>query len=80
MLTWSLSTNSNLSGYTIRMSPGTTYDSSSATVIGSVPPGLEEFRTTDGLASPGDVASFKVFVNLSTGNSAGSDAVVVTRP
>ena len=36
--------------------------------------------TTVGLENPGDVASFKVFVLLTTGNEAGSNTVTITRP
>jgi len=32
------------------------------------------------LATSGDVASFKVFVRLTTGNAAGSNTVTITRP
>jgi hypothetical protein len=31
------------------------------------------------LASPGDVASFKIFVVLTTSNEAGSNTVTITR-
>lgn len=39
-----------------------------------------EFLTTAGLPTAGDSASFKVDVNLTGGNEAGSPAVTVTRP
>ena len=80
ILTWDASTNPNLSSYSIRVTPGSTYDSASATVAGSVPAGTEEFRTIESLTNPGDTASFKVYVILSTGNTVGSNTVVVTRP
>jgi hypothetical protein len=80
LLTWSASSNSNLQHYEVRVSPGATYDSGNSSVAGQVLAGTEEFRTTQELANPGDVASFKVFVVLSTGNQAGSETVVITRP
>lgn len=62
------------------MSPGATYDAATATVIGNVPAGTTTFNTTAGLAASGDVASFKVFVKLTTGNESGSNTVTITRP
>ena len=66
--------------YELRMSPGATYDAASATVIGNIPPGTTTFSTFEGLTAPGDVASFKLFVQLTTGNQAGSNTVTITRP
>jgi hypothetical protein len=80
VLTWSASSNSNLSHYEIRVSPGASYDSASASVAGQTQPGTEEFHTTQELLSPGDVASFKVYVILTTGNISGSNTVTITNP
>jgi hypothetical protein len=80
VVTWTGSTNPNLQHYEVRVSPGATYDSGTASVAGQVLAGTEEFRTTQELASPGDTATFKVFVVLTTGNQAGSNAVTITRP
>jgi len=80
LITWDESADPNLDHYEIRMSPGSSYNSSSATTIGSVQSGTSEFHTTDGLANSGDVASFKVFVALTNGNEAGSNTVTITRP
>ena len=63
----------------MRMSSGSSYDAATATVIGNFPSGTTSFATTDGLESPGDVASFKVFVLLTTGNEAGSNTLTITR-
>ena len=79
VLSWSASTNPNLDHYSIRMSPGPSYDSATASVIGSQPPGSAGTTTLAGLASPGDVASFKIFVVLTTSNEAGSNTVTITR-
>lgn len=79
-VTWTGSTNPNVQHYEIRVSPGATYDSGTASVAGQVLAGTEEFRTTQELASPGDTATFKVFVVLQTGNQAGSNAATITRP
>jgi hypothetical protein len=70
----------NLLEYELRMSPGATYDSGTATVVGNAPPGTLTLQTAAGLAASGDVASFKVFVKLTTGNESGSNTVTITRP
>ena len=64
----------------MRMSSGSSYDAATATVIGNFPSGTTSFATTDGLESPGDEASFKLFVVLTTGNEAGSNTVTIARP
>ncbi len=76
--TWTASTDPNLDDYQVRMSPGATYDA--ATVVATVPSDTLSLSTTTGLDNPGDVASFKVFVRLNTGNEAGSNTVTITRP
>ena len=80
VITWDGSDDPNLDHYEVRMTPGPTYDSSNFTTIGSEQPGTTELRTTEGLANSGDVASFKVYVVLTTGNEAGSNTVTITRP
>jgi hypothetical protein len=42
-------------------------------------PGTLTVPTLFGLVDPGDQATFKLFVILTTGNQAGSNAVTVTR-
>jgi hypothetical protein len=80
VLNWTDSTNPNLAEYEIRMSLGAVYNDATATVIANTPPGTTTLQTTNGLFNPGDVATFKVFVRLTTGNVAGSNAVTITRP
>ncbi|MEK6260442.1 MAG: hypothetical protein AABP62_17630 [Planctomycetota bacterium] len=77
--TWTPSTNPNLDSYQMRMSRSSTYDAATAVVIGNFPPGTTSFSTTEGLENPGDVASYKIFVILTTGNEAGSNTVTITR-
>jgi hypothetical protein len=77
---WTASLAATLSHYELRMSPGATYDSATATVVGNnIPPGTTTFATAAGLAAAGDMASFKLFVILTTGNEAGSNTVTITR-
>ena len=79
-LAWAASTDPNLDDYQVRMSPGATYDAATSTVVATVPSDTLSLNTTTGLDNPGDVASFKVFVRLTTGNEAGSNTVTITRP
>ncbi len=68
------------------MSPGATYDADTTTVVATVPSDMLSLSTATELDNPGDVgdvgdvASFKVFVRLTTGNEAGSNTVTITRP
>lgn len=80
VLSWAESTGPNLDHYLVRFSPGATYDSGNASIIANLPPGSTTHETLDGLANPGDTASFKVFVVLTTANEAGSNTVTITRP
>ena len=80
VITWTESSDPNLDHYSIRVTYGATYDTENDSVIGTESPGTLEFRTTDGLFNPGDVASFKVYVVLTTVNEAGSNTVTITRP
>jgi len=77
---WSASDDADLDEYELRMSPGASYDEATAVVVGNRPPGTLTFDTSAGLANPGDVASFRLFVRLTTGNEAGSNTVTITRP
>lgn len=79
-LGWTPSTDPNLDEYELRMSPGATFDAALATVVAHVPAGTTTLETTAGLENSGDIASFKVFVTLTTGNEAGSNTVTITRP
>ncbi|TXT19441.1 MAG: hypothetical protein FD138_4338, partial [Planctomycetota bacterium] len=77
---WPASDNPNLDEYEMRVSSGATYDGTTATVIGNIPAGTTTFATTAGVENPGDQASYKLFVKLTTGNEAGSNTVTITRP
>ena len=79
-LSWTESTEGSLQNYSLRMSPGPTYDTQNETVVDSVTSGQTTYETTSGLETSGDVASYKVYVVLDTGNESGSNAVTITRP
>ena len=80
VLSWTPSGDSNLDEYIVYMSSGATFDAATATVVAHIPAGTTTLEATAGLENPGDVASFKVFVKLTTGNEAGSNTVTITRP
>lgn len=81
VLTWTASDNENLSGYSVRYHPGPTYKAAEEQAIsgGTVGPTVTTLQTPVGLAAPGSVAHFKVYVLTSTGNEKGSNSVKVTR-
>ena len=78
--TWTPSDNPNLEEYEMQMSDGATFDAATATVIGNFPPGTTTFVTSTGVENPGNQASYKLFVRLTTGNVAGSNTVTIIRP
>ena len=77
---WTASTDANLDRYEVRGVPGPDYSGDDEAVLGTVEKDEpREFRTDFALGTPGAVASFKVYVVLTTDNEAGSNAVKVTR-
>jgi len=79
-ITFSASADPNLFQYEIRFCSGA-YSTETEVVIGNLSPtDPREFLTLAGLAASGDVASFKVYVILTTGNEKGSNTVTITRP
>lgn len=79
VITWTASTNPNLDHYTIRSTPGPSFDIDNNTVLASVPPPETEYQTLEGLTAPMAQVSYRVYVVLTTGNEAGSNAVTITR-
>ncbi len=70
-----------LERYELRGTVGNHYDEDDAVVIATNLPGdPREFVTTFGLNQPGAEIALKVFVVLTTGNEAGSAAMLVERP
>jgi hypothetical protein len=79
-ITFTASTDPNLSQYQIRFCSGE-YSTETEVVIGNLSPtDPRELLTLAGLTASGDVAKFKVYVILSTGNEKGSNTVTITRP
>ena len=75
------STDVMLHSYQLRGSAGDDYDDEDAVVIATNAPGApREFVTAFGLNQPGAQIALKVYVLLTTGNEAGSAAMVVERP
>jgi hypothetical protein len=78
-LIWTASTSPNVQVYQLRGSNGPTYNEAESALIGNFAPTTLGTPTLFGLVNPGDQATFKVFVILTTGNQAGSNPVTVTR-
>jgi hypothetical protein len=79
-LSWTASDNKKLDHYSIRMSPGPTYNTEAETAIDKVARTETTFSTNAGLAAPGATALYRVYVVLTTANERGSNTVSVMRP
>ncbi len=79
-LSWNASTDADLDHYSVRTSPGPTYDDALETLVSDLPPATLTLATDAGLTTPGASALFKVYVVRTTGAEAGSNVVSVTRP
>jgi hypothetical protein len=80
VLTWEASDHQNLAHYEVRYSPGESYDRDAETVQATIAPDApREFPTRKGLVKAGDIALFKVYVVLTTGNECGSEVIRMKR-
>lgn len=80
-LEWSECTDALQAGYQVRVCAGPDFSTEDEWVAGNVPAGGERsLETLAGLKRPGQVASYRVYVLLKTGNERGSTTVTVTRP
>lgn len=80
-LTATVSNDPDLQEYELRWCAGANYSTEVEHVVGTVPAGEPPvFVTTKGLTTGAAVASFRVYVRLTSGGEAGSDTVVVARP
>ncbi len=79
-LSWTASTDPDLSGYSVRRSGADPYDTQSELVVDTLPPGTLVLATDEGLGTPGATMRYKVYVELSTGNERGSNTVTINRP
>lgn len=81
VLQTSASVDPKLFQYEIRFYPGPNYLTETEVVVGNVSPtDPREFFSDAGLAASGNIASFKVYVILTTSNKKSSNAVTITRP
>jgi hypothetical protein len=79
-LSWEASDHPSLAHYEVRYSPGESYDRDAETVQATIAPDApREFLTRKGLTKAGDIALFKVYVVLTTGNECGSEVIRVKR-
>lgn len=80
-LSWTASADADLATYELRATPGPDYSAEDESTIASIPAGgTLTYNTSAGFGLPGNAVSYKVYVRLTTGNEAGSDAVTVVRP
>ncbi|HEY0551320.1 MAG TPA: hypothetical protein VGF13_17070 [Verrucomicrobiae bacterium] len=78
---YELSAEPAIKSYQLRGNIGEKYDGQDAVVLATHEPNdAREFVTNFGLSQPGAQVALKVFVILETGNEAGGQAMVVTRP
>ena len=80
VLTWLPSTNPALESYSVRTAPGSSYRTTDENSLVSLDKTVTTFATDAGLAVPGSVAVYRVYVVLTTGNEKGSATVKITRP
>ena len=79
-LNWTASTDTELDHYEIRGVAGPEYDREDETNIIIPAAGPLVYATNYALGTPGNAASYKVYVILTTGNERGSNPVTITRP
>jgi hypothetical protein len=80
-LSWTASEDPDLASYQIRYVPGPDYVSADEAPLATIPPGAPlVFQTPAGFPDPGSARSYKVYVRLTTGHEAGSEAKTVFRP
>jgi hypothetical protein len=82
-ITFSLSADPNLQEYELRFCAGPNYSTETEAVApgGNIAAGgVREFQTDAGLSAPASVATFKVYVQTTTGNEKGSNTVTIVRP
>ena len=80
-LSWTASEDPDLASYQIRSVPGPDYVSADEAPLATIPPGAPlVFQTPAGFPDPGSARSYKVYVRLTTGHEAGSEAKTVFRP
>jgi hypothetical protein len=79
---WNAATSqADLKVHQLRACPGPDYDTDIESVVASVPKGQPPvFHTDKFLTEAGEVASFRVYVILTTGGEAGSNTAVMARP
>ena len=76
------SEDTELAGYDLHAVVGEDWDAEDAEVVATLPPGADprEFITTFGLNQPGAVATYVVYVRLTTGNHKGGAPITIARP
>jgi hypothetical protein len=79
-LSWTPSSDVDLDHYEVRRSGSDPYNGNTEVMVASVLSTQTTLSTVEGLPSSGATMRYKVYVVLTTGNEAGSNAVEITRP
>lgn len=77
---WSVSLETTLARYEVRMSPARSMMPMPPPPSPPSPPAASQFYSDAGLLTSGQTCSVKIFVVLTTGNERGSNTVTLTRP
>ena len=80
VLNWTAYAGPNLANYTVRWTQGVPHDDDNDVLVATLPPTNTSLETQDGVFTPGSIASFKVFVVLTSGGEAGSNPVTIQHP
>lgn len=76
---WPASSDPDLAGYDLRRD-APPYNGNTEQAVITLPPGTLTVSTDEGLGAPGAEMAYKLYVRLTTGNEAGSNAVTILRP
>lgn len=80
VITWAASGSKDVLEYSVRTSPGASYEGKNETVVKTVDASKFSVETDEGLLIPGATVLFKVYVITKTGREKGSRVLKVTRP
>jgi hypothetical protein len=79
-LEWTPHDDPDLQDYQPWYTQGATFDQNTAISITSQGPGVTQLNTIEGLTFPGDVATYRIYAVLSTGEQIASNDLTITRP
>jgi hypothetical protein len=80
VLNWTALNDPDLQDYQPWYTQGATFDQNTAISITSQGPNVTQLNTVEGLSLPGDVATYRIYAVLSTGEQIASNDLTITRP